>query len=300
MRVGVLRLRRSTVLLALPVVAATALLASFATGNPPQTYPGGGIFPVPGQGPPGAVAAFGAMIPRAIPQQAAPFPAPAPLVAAKFLTPAGVRVTAFPGTKLSKMYDAPVVMGLRPGYVYRFELANLPYSPGKALYPEVEVRGMLVPRPGMKYMDHPIPLSFTSRDIERALSGALVTKVIYLEDPAKAVPAEVQPDKPVETPEESGRDAIKNALDNGRLMAIVRLGDRRPSAELLQTMAIEGTILCPANEAEPPLLPPVFQYWACRCSIPSSGRKDRRRSASRTATTGTILSASARTSGSAD
>ena len=62
---------------------------------------------------------------------------------------------------------------------------------------------MLVPRPGMKYMDYPIPLNFTAWDIERALSGALVTKVIYLEDPEKAVPAEVQPDKPVETPEES-------------------------------------------------------------------------------------------------
>ena len=31
------------------------------------------------------------------------------------------------------------MLGLRPGYVYRFELSNLPYAPGKSLYPEVEV-----------------------------------------------------------------------------------------------------------------------------------------------------------------
>jgi hypothetical protein len=70
-------------------------------------------------------------------------------------------MTAFPGSTLARLYDTPTVMGLRPGYVYRFELTNLPYNPGKALYPEVEVRGTLVPRPGMKYMDYPIPLMFT-------------------------------------------------------------------------------------------------------------------------------------------
>ena len=65
------------------------------------------------------------------------------------------------------------VLGLRPGYVYRLQLTNLPYHPDRALYPEIEVRGVLVPRPGMKYMDFPIPLTFPLSDIERALNGAL-------------------------------------------------------------------------------------------------------------------------------
>src|SRR5689334_10772231 len=113
MRVRVLHQHRSMIL-AVPVVAATALLASFAVGNPPR--PTGGVFPVPGMGPPGAVAAFGAMVPPAPPMHAGPIAQPAPLVAAKFLPPAGVRVSAFPGSKLARMYDTPVVMGLRPGY----------------------------------------------------------------------------------------------------------------------------------------------------------------------------------------
>ena len=103
-------------------------------------------------------------------------------------------------------------MGLRPGYAYRFELSNLPYAPGKLLYPEVEVRGALVPRPGMKYMDYPIPLTFSAADIERALKGAVITKVIYLEDPDKAVPAEVGPNAPVEMPDGTEEAAVKAAL----------------------------------------------------------------------------------------
>src|SRR5437763_8695455 len=228
MHAGVLRLRHTVA--AAAAAAVTALLTSFAVGHPPATNATtGGVFPVPGMGPPGAVAAFGALAPPAGPPHAAALPAPAPLAAAKFIAPPGVRVTAFPGSKLAQIYNTPVVVGLRPGYVYRFELTNLPYNPGKALYPEVEVRGVLVPRPGMRYMDYPLPLVFAQADIERALRGVLVTKVIYLEDPEKAVPTDVPPDRPVETPEDSERDALKNARENGRLMAVLRLGDRRPS-----------------------------------------------------------------------
>ena len=64
--------RQRMIQVVLPVVlvlAATAIAASFATGNPPQQS-AGGIFPVPGMGPPGAVAAFGAMMPQAGPPHA--------------------------------------------------------------------------------------------------------------------------------------------------------------------------------------------------------------------------------------
>src|SRR5262245_7679618 len=263
MRVRVLPLWRSILVVAVPVVAATVLLVSFAVGHPPtQPTPGGGIFPVPGMGPPGAVAAVGAKVPPGGPP-AAPLPPPAPLLAAKFLVPQGVRVTVFPGTRLARMYDTPTVLGLRPGYVYRFELTNLPYNPGKALYPEVEVRGVLVPRPDMKYMDYPIPLYFTQLDIERAMAGTLVTKVIYLEDPEKAIPAEVPPDKPIEMPDDTEGKALKEARENGRLMAVVRLGDRRPPREELQAVAIDGTILLPGDRyLKAPVLPPVIPFYA--------------------------------------
>ncbi|QJW97316.1 DUF11 domain-containing protein [Frigoriglobus tundricola] len=201
-------------------------------------------------------------------------PVPAPLVAAKFLTPKDVRVTAYPGTTLSRVYPAPAAMGLRPGYVYRFELSNLPYHPGEALYPEVEVRGTLVPRPGMKYMDYPIPLAFPQADIEKALKGVLVTKVIYLEDPEKALPAEVGRDTPVELPDGTDAEAVRAALANGRLMAIVRLGNRKPTADLLRTYVTDGTILLPGEKyLKAPTKGPVLPFAAQPMYDPLLGPK---------------------------
>ncbi len=201
-------------------------------------------------------------------------PIPAPLVAAKFLAPKDVRVTAFPGTPLSRVYDTPAVMGLRPGYIYRFELSNLPYHPGVAIYPEVEVRGTLVPRPGMKYMDYPLPLVFSQADIEKVLSGVVITKVIYLEDPEKALPTEVGRDFPVEMPDASDAAAVKSALANGRLMAIVRVGNLKPTVDQLRPYAIDGTILLPGEKyLRSPLAAPVFPFWACPMYDPLLGPK---------------------------
>jgi uncharacterized repeat protein (TIGR01451 family) len=163
---------------------------------------------------------------------------------------------------------------MRPGYVFRFELTNLPYNPGKSLYPEVELRGVLVPRPGMKYMDYPIPLAFTQGDIDQVLRGGLLTKVIYLEDPEKAVPAATNPNFPIETPDASTGEAIKNANGNGRLMAIVRLGNRKPTVQELQTVAISGTMLLPGERyLKAPKLEPCYPYWAVPFYDPLRGSK---------------------------
>jgi uncharacterized repeat protein (TIGR01451 family) len=273
----------------IPILGTLAIggLGTLALGGPPNTpatpvgsSPTGvvqmsgsnGVLPVPGQGPPGAVAAFGAL-PIMGPGPGISVPAAAPLVAGKFLLPEGVRVTAFPGSELSKMYNAPLVVGMRPGYVFRFAL-SLPNHPGKSLYPEVELRGVLVPRAGMKYMDYPIPLAFTQADIERVLKGGLLTKVIYLEDPEKALPAALQADFPVETLDATFGEAKKNANENGRLMAIVRMGDRKPTIQELQTASINGTLLLPGDRyLSAPKLPPVYAYFSVPLYDPLLGSK---------------------------
>jgi uncharacterized repeat protein (TIGR01451 family) len=244
-------------------------------GSPPVPQQGlragvagiGGMYLTPA--PPGQMPPAGAM-----PQPGAGLPVPAPLVAAKFLAPKGVRVTAFPGSPLSHIYDAPVVMGLRPGYAYRFELSNLPYNPGRSIYPEVELRGTLVPRAGMKYMDYPIPLTFPEADIEKVLRGAVITKVIYLEDPDRAVPAEVGRDAPVEMPDATESAALKAALNSGRLMAIVRVGNRKPTPEQLRPFAVPGTILLPGEKhLKAPAVPPTLPVVLCPMWDPILGPK---------------------------
>jgi uncharacterized repeat protein (TIGR01451 family) len=255
----------------LTLLGAVAVGPSVAPAQP-------GPLPVPAHGPPGAAGGVGpppaGADAGALMQPGMGLPVPAPLVAAKFVTPKGVRATAYPGASFSRMYDAASVVGLRPGYVYRFELTNIPYAPGKALYPEVEVRGTLVPRPGMKYMSYPLPLVLSEADIEKALKGVLITKVIYLEDPDKALPTQVDRDAPVEMPDGTDDAAVKAALANGRLMAIMRVGNLKPADESLRRFAIEGTILLPGEKAlRAPIVPPVFAYFACPMYDPLLGPK---------------------------
>ncbi|HEX4606704.1 MAG TPA: hypothetical protein VH092_00720, partial [Urbifossiella sp.] len=157
-------------------------------------------------------------------------------------------------------------------YVYRLELSNLPYQPGRVLYPEVEVRGVLVPRAGMRYMDWPAPLLFTTADIERALAGGVVTKVVYLEDPEKAIPAEFGLMNPVEVPAGSEDEAVRESIANGRLVAIVRLGAKVPSPAELQATTIDGTVLAPGERSlRAPLVPPTIPYTLCRFYDPIAG-----------------------------
>jgi uncharacterized repeat protein (TIGR01451 family) len=250
-------------------VAVMTLMGSLAVGGPAE----GGPLPVPGAGPHAAVA--GSPPPALlapVPFRAPAIPAPAPLLAAKVIAPKGVRVTAYPASPLARMFDTPAVLGLRPGYIYRFELSNLPFAPGRTLYPEVEIRGTLVPRPGMKYMDWPTPLYFTANDIERALLGAVISKAIYLEDPEKAIPAEFGLNAPVELPVDTEQQAIKDAIASGRLVAILRLGNRKPDAEWLKATAIDGTILLPGdNYLKSPQLPPMLPYYAAKLFDPLLG-----------------------------
>ncbi|MFO0800710.1 MAG: hypothetical protein U0804_24865 [Gemmataceae bacterium] len=208
----------------------------------------------------------------AAPQPGSGLPVPAPLLAARVIAPAGVRVTANPGTGFARMHDAPAVFGFRPGYVYRLELSNLPYQPGRVLYPEVEVRGVLVPRAGMRYMDWPAPLLFTQADLDRALAGGVVVKAVYLEDPEKAIPTEFGLMNPVEIPAGSEEEAVNEAIANGRLVAIVRLGSKTPTAAELQAGAVDGTVLAPGERhLRAPTAPPQLPFAVARFFDPIAG-----------------------------
>ncbi len=114
------------------------------------------------------------------------------------------------------------------GHVYRFRIYGMPEYPGIELYPSVELLDRLHPPPG-KELDYPIPLQFTEREIEAALDGRLVTKVVFLEQPNLAPIRD--PDFPTPTPEfESTVNILAEADRAGRPMAIIRLGSRVPGA----------------------------------------------------------------------
>ena len=76
--------------------------------------------------------------------------------------------------------------------------------------------------------DFPVQVVVTREDIEVALAGRMVTRVIYLEDPRGPLPhLHTVTDQP-SIDVGSGQDPLRTAEQMGRPMAILRMGSRVP------------------------------------------------------------------------
>jgi hypothetical protein len=159
-------------------------------------------------------------------------PVPSPVLYVRFVAPPTMRVQFYPGGGQAKTFGAPVLAGLRPGYIYRVQLSGFPGQPGLALYPSLEVRGTLQLPKATRPSDHPVPLNFTPEDVDRALQGDLITKVIVLEHPDQAIPEVSTPNLPLEI--DGGRDPLAEARVRGRPVLIIRLGGRDMPVEDLR------------------------------------------------------------------
>jgi len=198
-------------------------------------------------------------------QPVGPAVPPPALPASQFLfvtvsAPAGSKVTWQPHTSEAAITDGPV--GLRPGYPYRFQISDIPGAGGTVLYPSIEVRGSLVPRPGLTDVSkHPVPIALTELDLARVLEGRLVTKIYYLEDPEKAAPVSGAPGEALEGTASTEEDAIKEARGRGRPMLIFRVGERPYTKEELSVENVPGTIVLPGMKTPPtPAAPPRFPF----------------------------------------
>jgi hypothetical protein len=123
--------------------------------------------------------------------------------------------------------DSRLMAGLMVGAIYRFRVSNIPNAPGAEVYPTVELIGRTYPPPGLETL-FPIPINLSETDLEAALEGNLVTRVIYLEDPQTAPPIATQPTDPTPIDLTSNQDALATADALGRPIAIVRIGSMTP------------------------------------------------------------------------
>jgi uncharacterized repeat protein (TIGR01451 family) len=208
----------------------------------------------------------------------ASLPELAPLTYVRFLLPEGVRVTVYPGTSAAQLYPGTVRLGLRPGYRYRFELSNLPADlivppeTQTVLYPEVTVHGSLVSRGGIRAEDFPVPLKFSREDLRQALNGAVIVKYVYLEDPSRAIATATTPESPLELPDADEPTARQQAMQQGRLLVTIRLGNRIPTAAELRQGTIDHTVLLPQMSRLPaPPCPPLFPVWVIPPFDPLAG-----------------------------
>lgn len=173
-------------------------------------------------------------------------------------------------------FDAPQVTPLRIGLliapVYRIKVSNLPGREGEEVFPTIELIDRLYPPRGQERR-FPVPIELTEEDLQLALDGKYVTRVIYLEDPAMALPIAQRADQQEWFDAGPGVNPVQEADRWGRPLAILRMGGRVPDGRGGPDMTFLGgcppfTFFRPWEPGEPPaaLHPDVF------AAGPASGR----------------------------
>ncbi len=165
-----------------------------------------------------------------------------------------VRIRAPKGARISlaeeggfQDYESDnVLVGMQVGPVYRLRVADFSPNSSQGVFPTVEVIDRLYPPAGLA-LRYPIPIELTADELKMAADGMFVTRVIYVENPNQALPADEPQDEQqwVEAPH--GADPLAVADEMGRPVAILRIGSRCPS---------------PANTTLDGCPPPLLHYNA--------------------------------------
>lgn len=121
----------------------------------------------------------------------------------------------------------PLHAGLLVGGVYRFRITSIPGFEGEELFPTVEVIDRTYP-PHHLAVRHPIPINLELDDLRDALSGRMVTRVVYLEDPMSAIPLDTTPESGITLDVPPYQDPLHVADTLGKPVAIIRIGSVTP------------------------------------------------------------------------
>jgi hypothetical protein len=226
--------------------------------------PMGGIMQTGGSGPPGAVAAVGALT-GGTPARYSPA-----RTEVRFAGPNGMKVSWYTGDPSGKGgfslagIEAPGRYNFTQASIYRLKLSNIPGRPALDLYPTLEV--VPVNNKTATFLAHSaVPVFFTEEDFEQVTAGNYVVKVIYLPDREHQDLAVVGADEVVSTRLDPGADPIAEACKRGSILLVVRLGNidleapntpamDAPSA-YLQQPAPPARMQVPAGLANTPMVP---------------------------------------------
>ena len=193
--------------------------------NVPQFYPGkgttkSGITPVPAVGPPGAVAAVGAL------PAYGPPPQTNMRTSIRFGDPVGMRVTWYgPNGWNDVPLETPARYNFLQGGVYRLKLSSIANRVERVYYPTLDV--LPASPKTITYLAHSsVPITFTDEDFEQVESGNFLVKVVYLPDPQyQDLATVVGPNELVSTRLEPGVDPIVEAQKRGTILMIIRMGN---------------------------------------------------------------------------
>jgi hypothetical protein len=168
--------------------------------------------------------------------------------------PAGTMIATASGGRFDEPREGPFVVGLLIGSVYRLRVTNIPLQEGIEVYPTIEVIDRVYPPLGQEWR-FPILVELTAEELELAIDGKFVTRIVYLEDPDTAEPVARRADEQAYFEVADGDDPLAVADTLGRPVAILRMGARLPDVEGPDEAFLYGSP--PFVKWEPRTVPPV-------------------------------------------
>ena len=145
----------------------------------------------------------------------------------RFAGPAGAAVALATAGEFAPPQTLPHTVGVQVGPVYRLRVSQIPRHEGFEVFPTVELIGRLFPPPGLE-RKFALPIYLAQEDLEAAIDGRLVTRVVYLEDPKTAIPVRESSLGERYVTAARREDPLQLADVMGRPLAIVRMGSRVP------------------------------------------------------------------------
>jgi hypothetical protein len=146
----------------------------------------------------------------------------------KITVPDGARIAFAVNNRFVEREESPYLVGLLLGANYRLRVTDIKFHPGKELFPSVTVLQRTYP-PKNSELDYPIQIDLTHEDLELALSGRFVTRVIYLENPQTALPIRGGIGQQITTEAKPNEDPMLIAHNLGKPVAVIQLGGRVPT-----------------------------------------------------------------------
>ncbi len=200
----------------------------------------------------------------------------------EIVAPPGASVSLVEKGRFNEPKPAPRKAGLILGQVYRLRITNIPFEPGREVFPTIELIDRLHPPKGQE-VRFAVPIEITQEDLELALDGKFVTRVVYLENPDDAMP--VSADKVGNESFDAlpSEDPLEVADRIGRPIAILRMGGRLPEDATGKDQSFLGN--CPPllNIASDPNESPVQATDAAQLETQRSGVAERDRQTARKA-----------------
>lgn len=140
--------------------------------------------------------------------------------------PKGANVAVAEGAGFGHATEDASLVSLEVGAAYRLKVSGIPNNFAD-VFPSVELIHRMHAPPG-KELRYPIPIEITQEELEMALAGKYVVRVVYVEDPRRALPVrEVSEQRYFEVM--THEDPFTVASNLGRPVAILRMGSLAPN-----------------------------------------------------------------------